>query len=76
MFRERTKFVPTGINLGDKFDRLTVIADGYDLPLPNGLHKPQYLCKCICPKHNLLFVTTNKLKNGSVTSCGCIEEEQ
>ena len=76
MHKKHTKFVPTGINLGDKFGRLTVIADGYDLPLPNGLHKPQYLCECSCQNHTLLFVTTDKLKNGSVTSCGCIEKEQ
>lgn len=76
MHKKHTKFVSTGINLGDKFGRLTVIADGYDLPLPNGLHKPQYLCECSCQNHTLLFVTTDKLKNGSVTSCGCIEKEQ
>ena len=76
IFKKRTKDIDSGIKLGDKFGRLTVIADGYDLPLPNGLHKPQYLCECNCPKHTLLFVTTDKLKNGSVTNCGCVDEER
>ena len=76
MHRQRTKFVDTGIHPGDKFGRLTVIADGYDLPFPNGLHKPQFLCECNCPKHTLLFVASDKLKNGTVKSCGCINEEK
>ena len=76
MHKTRTKCVTTGIKLGDKFGRLTVIADGYDLPLPNGLHKPQYLCECSCPNHTLLFVPTSKLKNGSAVSCGCIDREK
>ena len=53
MHRQRTKFVDTGIHPGDKFGRLTVIADGYDLPFPNGLHKPQFLCECNCPYSSL-----------------------
>lgn len=76
-FSKRTsKVSDLGVKLGDKFGKLTVIADGYDLPMPNGTHKPQYLCECSCPKHTLLFVTTTQLNNGSVRSCGCTLDEQ
>lgn len=76
LYKKRTKVMDIGIKIGDKFGRLTVIADGYDLPLPNGLYKPQYLCQCSCPKHTLMFVMSERLRNGTATSCGCEAEEK
>lgn len=66
----------TGIRLGEKFGRLTAIANAYDLPMPNGEHKSSFLCQCDCPRHTLMVVPSNKLKNGMVKSCGCLDDEE
>lgn len=54
-------------NVGDKFGKLTVIADG-GVDKNNMRHFS--LCKCDCGNSKIIKVMDNKLKTGNTTSCG------
>lgn len=55
---------------GQRFGRLTVVG-------PDGAHKPgqkaMWICKCDCG--NETSVQGKMLRNGAVSSCGCLQRE-
>ena len=61
------------IDLTEKiFNRLTVLRR--DLDKPMGAGKSAYwLCQCECG--NIKSVRTDKLRNGDIKSCGCLQKE-
>ena len=60
---------------GQRFNRLLVInyAPEDKQIYYNGQHKRTWLCKCDCG--NLCYVTTENLRRGDTSSCGCITKE-
>lgn len=62
----------SGIQIGDQFGRLTVIKR--DLEKQNKDRAIYWICKCSCG--NITSVTTKCLKNGAVSSCGCLSNER
>lgn len=56
---------------GKKYGVLTVIKRENDYVSPNGRNHPMWLCKCVCGKEKVL--KGDKLKNGCVASCGCLQ---
>ena len=63
----------TKINIGQKFNRLTVIKRVDDHIIPCGQHYPKYLCQCVCG--NFVEVLGRNLRNGNTQSCGCLQKE-
>lgn len=55
--------------------RLTVVKRVDDYILPNGEHKPQWLCECNCENHTRLIVFGGSLRSGHTVSCGCFKNE-
>lgn len=59
------------INIGDKYNRLTVLGFGEPYVYPNGKGKERtYICLCECG--NIKTVRAGHLKRGAVKSCGCL----
>jgi predicted RNA-binding Zn-ribbon protein involved in translation (DUF1610 family) len=58
-----------------KFGRLLVIERSKDSIRNNGKHKTMWLCECQNDK-NKVIVSSQNLRNGHVTSCGCYKSEQ
>lgn len=56
--------------VGQKFTRLTVI----ECAIASNIDRSVWLCKCDCG--NTKIVTSSKLKNGCVKSCGCLNNEK
>ena len=58
------------IEVGDVFDKLTVVAQAEDYVRPgNGQREKRYLCRCVCGND---YVTRGTYLNiGKSTSCGC-----
>ena len=56
--------------------RLTVIGRAEDYISPSGYIKAQWLCECSCPKHTILIAMGSEIKEGSVKSCGCLNDEK
>lgn len=56
---------------GNKYGRLTVLGD-VGKRTKNG----KVLWHCFCECGTVTFVRTDHLKNGSITSCGCLNEEK
>lgn len=54
---------------GQTFDRLTVIERGEDYVSPKGKRSTRWVCRCVCGEHTLS--STNNLRRGKSTSCGC-----
>lgn len=61
---------------GQVFGRLTVLHRGEDYQSGFGPSstRPQWMCRCECG--NTKLVLGNHLKNGNVTSCGCLARER
>lgn len=56
------------INIGDKYNRLTVVE--------TGLYKgPRRAVRCICSCGKETVVTCSRLINGKIKSCGCLQVE-
>ncbi len=60
--------------IGQRYNRLLVIAYAPDYIAPNGKHFTNCLCKCDCGK--LHSVRACSLRSGLVKSCGCISREK
>lgn len=60
--------------IGQKFNKLTVIARDEDYILPNGRHITKWLCNCDCGTKNVSILGT-RLKHGYTKSCGCLNKE-
>lgn len=58
---------------GWKFGRLTAINRAEDYIAPSGQKQPQWLCKCDCGNH--IIVRSQYLKDGRISSCGCLKSE-
>lgn len=56
---------------GQKYNKLTVLAEVEPKVYSSGERKSQYLCRCECG--NVIKATGNALKTGNVKSCGCIQ---
>ena len=56
--------------IGQKFERLTVIADG-----PKVKGRATSVCKCDCGNPESIRVYNKYLKNGDTKSCGCLKRE-
>ena len=54
-----------------RFDKLLVIRRHNKTE--DGDHSPIWECKCDCG--NIVYVTSNNLRNGNTHSCGCIKKE-
>ena len=59
---------------GQKFGRLTVLAEAEPYISPKGVKLIRY--KCLCDCGNTTVVSGNLLKRGHTTSCGCFHKEQ
>lgn len=60
---------------GKIFGRLTVIRQADDYISPQGKHQTQWLCECNCEGKTQVLATSNNLKNGHQSSCGCLRKE-
>lgn len=62
------------VNIGDKYNRLTIIEDvGYHVT--SGGNKQRMMkCKCDCEK--IVFVSLNALRQNKTVSCGCYNLEK
>jgi hypothetical protein len=60
------------INVGDKFNHLTIVSEiePYILQSRN-MKVRKFLCKCIC--NNEIKITISNLISGSTKSCGCMK---
>lgn len=56
---------------GNKYGRLTVLGD-----VGKRTKSGKVLWHCLCECGTVTFVRTDHLKNGSITSCGCLNEEK
>lgn len=61
---------------GQKFGRLVVIKRAEDYFAPCGHKAIQWLCECSCENHTKIIVRGDSLRNNSVVSCGCYNNEQ
>ena len=61
---------------GQKFGRLTVIKRGEDRVSPCGQKTVRWWCKCNCGNPDLVLVTSQNLRIGKTTSCGCFKLEK
>lgn len=59
---------------GQRFGILTVLSKDEPYTKPSGQKATMW--KCICDCGNIVSIRSEYLRNGSVTSCGCIEEQQ
>lgn len=55
-----------------QFGLLTVIEQAEDYVTPSGQHQAMWLCKCECG--NIKAIRAATLKNGTSSSCGCIQK--
>ena len=60
----------SGIKLGDEFGKLTVLYRNLENPIYG---RTSWVCQCKCG--NKKIVTSKYLKDGTVKSCGCLEEQ-
>lgn len=60
--------------IGQRFERLIVIAVAAAVRRPNGRTRTRWLCRCDCGREST--VTTTDLKSGNTRSCGCLHLEQ
>lgn len=56
---------------GNKYGRLTVLGD-----VGKRTGRGKILWQCLCECGRVTFVRADHLKNGSITSCGCLNEEK
>ena len=62
------------IEIGEKYNRLTVIEKAEDYINPNNNNRSKrWKCKCDCG--NITIVRSSDLKSGSIKSCGCLNKE-
>lgn len=62
------------INLiGHRFGNLTVLSKDEPYTKPSGQKVTMW--KCVCDCGNIISVRSSYLRNGSTTSCGCVEEQ-
>ena len=62
--------------VGKTYGRLIVLEQVDDYIDPKGNKKAQWLCECSCKDKTRIITTGNNLKNGTATSCGCIQRER
>lgn len=62
------------INVGDKFNKLTVVKEVDKKILPSGQVNRVFLCECDCG--NLKEIRLVHLKRGATKSCGCVNNVQ
>ena len=55
---------------GQQFNRLKVL-----YRTKNKGKQSIWVCQCQCPKHTILTVAANHLKDGHTKSCGCLKQE-
>lgn len=55
--------------------RLKVIKQIEDHIYPSGVHTSQWLCECLCEKHNIISAIGKSIRSGNTKSCGCLEHE-
>lgn len=60
---------------GQPFNRLTVLSEAESKTSKRGW-KTRRVWNCVCTCGNLVTVSTDKLKNGGVQSCGCLHIER
>lgn len=60
----------SGIQIGDKFGKLTVLKRVENYISPKGASQPKFLCQCECG--NLTSVVAQSLRENKTRSCGCI----
>lgn len=58
---------------GMTFGMLTVLWQIEDYVDSTGRRYAKYLCECGCENHHRIAVTASNLKQGNVTSCGCVQ---
>ena len=56
------------VSIGDKFGKLTVIADGGR----NDKGRKLWICECSCIDKNIIKIREYCLTGGTVKSCGCL----
>jgi hypothetical protein len=67
--------MPKGLNLtGEKFGRLTVVAEGPRKTSPKGHPSRTWECVCVCGQRR--FVTASNLRWRGQQSCGCLKIER
>jgi hypothetical protein len=59
------------ITLGERFGRLTALANTKTKTYPSKSRVLYYECRCDCG--NILFVTIYALRSGNTRSCGCLQ---
>lgn len=62
------------VQIGDKYNRLTIVERVGDYISPHGRHERQWLCKCECGGTRI--ATTSHLRTGLTQSCGCLQRER
>jgi hypothetical protein len=60
---------------GQIFGRLTVLEQTEDYVDCSGRHYAQWLCQCDCESHTIKKIVGNDLKQGKISSCGCVRKE-
>jgi hypothetical protein len=55
---------------GRQFGKLIVVSREEDYVSPKGTHKSRWLCQCECG--NTTIVTSDNLRSGNTTTCGCL----
>lgn len=58
--------------IGDKFGRLTIVADG---GRDEKYHRQRWWCRCCCENPELILVFESQLKQNKTKSCGCLATE-
>jgi len=61
------------VNPGDRYGRLTIIQEIETRTYPSGTRKRWFSCKCDCGE--MTASSISNLKNGHVSSCGCLQRE-
>lgn len=60
---------------GCVFGRLTVLEQAEDFVDCSERHYAQWLCRCNCKNQTIKKIVGNDLKQGKISSCGCVRKE-
>lgn len=60
---------------GQKFGRLTVIEFAGCRRMANNVSRRYWACKCDCGNEDIIYESTQTLRNGHALSCGCYKKE-
>ena len=71
-------FMKIDINdiVGKKFNRLLVLSYDHSRPHPNPTKGFFYFYKCQCECGNTARVSSRRLTQGAITSCGCLNDKK